>query len=316
MGHRWRAHIAALICAAALLALTACSSTASTGPNIPGGSSGTASAGIPQSTATATPTGCAALYPGSAAATSIPGFTSYTLVPTGSVMTPLSTSYGGTGQFTVETTNICFQGALSQVNGPFSGHSSVFASLLGAGLSFNSTFPYDGVTAARACKSGASCFNNNGQSSPEHYISFENLTSPQSGFVTYLLRVAAPPATPVCTPASDYANQAILHTWEITTAVTYDMPPLTTGSTANQGGGYAGGNLSTFCSAGSAGTILSFMENVAQSHGETLLNTSSTSFKVCLQQSPGAYFAVTVTANTGNVWTLNQTISAFGTPTC
>lgn len=316
MSHRWRARFTALLFAAALLTLTACSSTASTGANSPGGSSGPAGAGTPPPTATAAPTGCAALEPGSAAATSIPGFTSFALFPTGSVMTPLSTSYGGTGQFTIETTNICFQGTTTQVNGPFSGHSSVFAYLLGAGLNFNSTFPYDGATAARACRGGASCFNTNGLSNPEHYISFENLASPQSGYVTYHLRVAAPPAAPACAPASDYANQAILHTWEITTSLRYDMPPLTKGSTANQGGGYAGGNGSIFCSAGSAGTILNFMENVAKSHGETLMDTSSTSFKVCIEQAPEAYFAVTVTANSGNVWTMNQTIPAYGTPTC
>jgi hypothetical protein len=313
MSHHWRSRFTALVFTAALLALTACSTTSGTSAS---GSSSPAATSAPHATATAAPTGCAALEPTAVAATPIPGFTSYTLFPSGSVMTPLQTAYGGTGEFTIKETNICYPGTVAQVNGPYSGHSSVFAYLLGAGLDFNSTFPYDGVTAADVCASGANCFNTNGLSNFEHYISFEKLVSPTSGFVTYRLRLASPPANPVCSPSTDYSGQPIIHTWEITTSLTYVVPPLTKGSKANQGSGYAGGNLFTLCSAGSAATILPFMKSVAQSHGETLLNSTSSSFEVCLQQAAGAYFSVTVTANSGDVWTLNQTIPAFSTPTC
>jgi hypothetical protein len=314
MLHRWHLRLAGPLVVAALLALAACNSSTMTVTISTGGSPSPTSTSTTSATATPAATGCAAVEPGSAPATPIPGFTSQTLFPSGAVMTPLVTAYGATGQFTIEGTNICYQGTVDQVNGPYSGHSSIFAGLLGAGWDFNSTFPYDGMTAARTCHSGANCFNSNGLSTPQHYISFENLTSPQTGFVTYHLRVAIPPASPSCSPAANYASQPITLTWGITSSLTYDLPPLTKGSTANLGSGYAGGNLYTFCSAGSASTILSFMEGVAQANGETLLHTTSTSFQVCLQQAVSAYFTVTITANSGNVWTLNQSVPAL--PSC
>jgi len=312
MHHLWRSRYTALLFTAALLALTACSTTGAPA----GGQNNPTATGAPHATATATPAGCAGLLPGATAATPLPGFTSYKLFPSGSVMTPLHTAYGGTGQFLIKLTTICYPGNVSQVNGPYHDHTSIYANLLGMGLDFNSGFPYDGVTAADACASGASCFNTNGLSNFEHYISFEKLTSPVSGFVTYKLRVAMPPANPACSPPSDYSGQSIIHTWKITSTLTYAVPPLTKGSTTNSGSGYAGGNLFWLCSAGSGATILQFMKNVAQSHGEALLNSTSTSFEVCLKQAAGEYFSVTITTSTGNVWELNQTVPAFSDPTC
>lgn len=314
MLHLWRSRYTALLFTAALLALTACSTTSGSNPGGP--NPNPAATSVSQATATAAPTGCAALLPGATAATPIPGFTTYTLFPTGSVMKPLQTAYGGTGEFTIRETTLCYPGTVSQVNGPYSGHTSIYATLLGMGLDFNSGFPYDGVTAADACASGANCFNTNGLSNFEHYISFEKLTSPQSGFVTYRLRVASPPANPACSPPSDYSGQSIIHTWKITSAVTYAVPPLTKGSTANSGSGYAGGNLFWLCSAGSGATILQFMKGVAQSHGEALLHSTSTSFEVCLEQSAGQYFSITITTSTGDVWEMNQTVPVFTDPTC
>jgi hypothetical protein len=231
-------------------------------------------------------------------------------------MKPLQTTYGGAGQYTLKVTEICYPGTVAQVNGPYSGHKSIYANLLGMGLDFNSTFPYDGATAADVCAYYANCFNTNGLSNPEHYISFEKLTSPQAGFVTYRLRVAAPPARPACSPPGDYSGQPVLHTWGITSSLTYVVPPWTQGSTTNAGSGYAGGNLYWLCSAGSGATILQFMKGVAQSHGETLLHSTSTSFEVCLKQAAGQYFSVTITTSTGDVWQLNQTVPAFSDPTC
>jgi hypothetical protein len=310
MLHHWRPRIAALLCTAALLTLTACAT------NVQGGSSNPTATSGPKATATAKPAGCAALLPGATAAKPMAGFTTYTLFPSGSVMAPLHVAYGGTGQFTIRETDICYPGTVSQVNGPYHDHTSIYAHLLGAGLDFNSGFPYDGVTAADACASGASCFNTNGLSSFEHYISFEKLVSPQSGFVTYRLRVATPPANPACSPPGDYSGQSIIHTWKITNTLIYAVPPLTKGSTTNMGSGYAGGNLYWLCSAGSGATILQFMKGVAQSHGETLLNSTSTGFKVCIKQAAGQYFSVTITTSSGPVWQLNQTIPVYGDPTC
>jgi hypothetical protein len=94
-------------------------------------------------TATATPAAsCATILPGVTAPTSISGFGGL-IYPARAVATPLHASYGGTGQFTIQEIDVCFQGTTQQVAGPFSCHCSVYANLLGTGWGFNSTYPYE-----------------------------------------------------------------------------------------------------------------------------------------------------------------------------
>ncbi|HEY7833606.1 MAG TPA: hypothetical protein VIG30_08565 [Ktedonobacterales bacterium] len=256
-------------------------------------------------TATRTPApSCATLLPGASAAAAPAGFTGLQF-PTGAVMTAPHSSYGATGQFAIQQTDVCYAGTPDQVNGPFSGHSSVFAYLFGSGWGTSTTYPLDGQT-QKPCTTGANCFH----SGDEHYLSFENLTSPLTGFVTYHLRLGAPPPAPTCDPTFFGPSVSYSDTFGA-----YALPPLTKVSPAAGGEGFPGGTGTGFCSAGTSATILAFMQASAIAAGDTPRQITATSF--CVSVSSGGFYGQTVfVISSGNQWDINEYHPIASTPQC
>jgi hypothetical protein len=288
MRHNRALQTALLLCTVTMLA-TACNPS-TLGP-----------VATPTGTSTPAPS-CATLLPGATAAPSpIPGFFGL-IFPTGAVATALHASYGGAGQFTIQETDVCYQGTTQQVAGPFSCHCSVYANLLGTGWGFNSTYPYDGQT-RKACFSGATCFTSPFPANPEHYLSFENLHSPLTGYVTYHLRLATPPPAPTCDPTNYPSSEPYTYNFG-----GFAVPPLTKKSNA-LGGGFAGGYTYSLCSAGTPATILAFMRNAVTAAGRPITQSTATSISTCVPFAPGGtptpYFNdIVIAVATGNEWTM------------
>ena len=270
----------------------------------------TVSAPTPTPAATSTPTpSCATLLPGATAATAPGGYAGLTF-PSGTVMNAITAAYGGTGQFKVQKTQLCYHGTPDQVNGPFSGHTSSFAVLFGSGWGVSPTFPADGQTQA-ACDPGASCFRSGNPPYVEYYLSFENIQTPLSGYVTYQLRLATPPPYPTCNPT--YYGPSVAYTYNFDS---FNVPPLTKESDFAAGGGHMGGYTYGLCSAGTPATILAFMEASATANGYTLLGVTATNFHVCQAAGGGAFSRWDFTVSTGNEWQINRSSPVFMTANC
>jgi hypothetical protein len=223
-------------------------------------------------------------------------------------MKPLTSSYGGTGQFTVQQTGACYTGTADEVNGPFSGHSSVFAYLFGSGWGVSTTFPSDGQT-QQPCAAGASCFRSG--AAAEYYLSFENLTSPVTGFETYHLRLATPPLAPTCNPTYYGSSVSYMYTFQ-----GYAVPPLTKESDFAAGGGHMGGYTYGLCSAGTPASILAFMQGAVTAAGSTPMSVNATTFHICVSAGSGYYRTYTFAVGSGNEWTIDRSSPVFTTPTC
>jgi hypothetical protein len=292
----WRALNTGIVSLIGLALITACGTTGSV-----------AVVGTPTPTATPTPS-CATLLPGASAASAPAGFVGLRF-PTGAVMTSPHASYGGTGQFTVQETDVCYAGTLDEVNGPFLGHSSVFAYLLGSGWGTSTTFPLNGQTQT-PCSTGARCFRSGASPYVEYYLSFENLQSPITGYVTYHLRMATPPPYPTCNPT--YYGPSVPYSY---TFGSWALPPLSKVSSFALGGGHMGGYDYGVCSAGTPASILAFMEASVTAAGETPHNVTATGFCVSYMQS-GFYGEDSVSVGSGNEWAIDHTVPASTSPIC
>jgi hypothetical protein len=295
MTHRsWRT----LFLAGGILALTVVLSGCGTGTTV-------LITSTPSPTITPTPVpSCATILPGAGATSAPAGFTGLTF-PTGAVMKPLTSSAGGTGQFNVQQTDLCYSGTPDAVNGPFSGHTSVFANLLGAGWGQGNTFPSDGQTQA-ACAAGNFCLHNG----TEYYVALESILSPLAGFVTYHLKLATPPAAPTCNATYYGPSVPYIYTFD-----NWAMPPLTKESDFALGGGHAGGYDYGLCSAGTPASILAFVQAAAIAHGDTPHQVTSTSF--CVSYTQGGYYGENVVqVGSGNEWAIHHTAPAGSAPIC
>jgi hypothetical protein len=295
-GRFWRT----LLLAGGIVALAAALSGCGTGTTV-------LITSTPTPTITPTPTpSCATLLPGGGATSAPAGFSGL-IYPASAVMKPLTSSFGGAGQFTVQQTDVCYPGTPDAVNGPFSGHTSVFANLLGAGWGTGSnTFPGDGQNQA-ACTPGNFCLHNG----TESYVALESIQSPIGGFVTYHLRLATPPAAPTCNPS--YYGPSVAYTY---TFNNWAVPPLTKENDFALGGGHAGGYNYGMCSAGTPASILAFMLAAVTAHGDTPHQVTATSF--CTSYSPGAsaYGEYVVRVGSGNEWEIDRTSPAGTSPIC
>ncbi|HEV2237287.1 MAG TPA: hypothetical protein VGR57_11555 [Ktedonobacterales bacterium] len=298
----WRTVLLSAGILALALPLTAALSACGSGTTV-------AITNTPTPTITPTPVpSCATILPG-AGATSAPAGFEALHYPTGAVMKPLASSAGGAGQFTVQQTDVCFTGMPSDVNGPFSGRTSVFANLLGAGWGLSTTFPTDGQTQA-ACASGNSCLRDSG----EHYVALESIQSPLTGFVTYHLRLATPPAAPTCN--ATYYGPSVAYTYAFGN---WAVPPLTKESDFALGGGHAGGYDYGLCSAGTPASILAFMQASVTAHGDTPHQVTAASFCVSYSQGSGAstvYGDYTFRVSTGNEWSVSRSAPIYPAPHC
>jgi hypothetical protein len=300
----WPARGAAALIVAALWTFAGCGAS----PSVGSGSTGVGP--TPTATASATPAPSCATILTAAAAAAAPGGFAGLQFPSGAVMTALHASYGGTGQFTVQETDVCYQGTPDEVNGPFSGHSSVFAYLYGTGWGNSTTFPFDGQT-EKPCSAGASCFKTDASPTPERFLSFENLHSPITGFITYHLRLGTPPSAPTCNPTYYTGSTPYVYSFG-----GYSVPPLTRESDFAAGGGHAGGYTYGLCSAGTPGSILTFMQSSVQAAGNTPTNITSTGFRTCVAASGGYYRSISINVGGGNEWTMDVSAPLFTTASC
>jgi hypothetical protein len=260
----------------------------------------------PTPTITPTPVpSCATILPGAGATSAPAGFDTLHF-PTGAVMKPLASSAGGTGQFTVQQTDVCYSGTADAVNGPFSAHTSVFAMLLATGWGQGNTFPSDGQSQA-ACAAGNYCLHNG----TEYYVALESIQSPLTGYVTYHLKLATPPAAPTCNPT--YYGPSVAYSY---TFGDWAVPPLTKVSSFALGGGHAGGYDYGVCSAGTPASILAFMQAAVTAHGDTPHQVTATSFCTSYSPGAGAYGEYVFRVGTGNEWVISRTSPASSTPIC
>lgn len=238
----WRESVWSLLVIPALLLMSCGASTALT-------------PATPTTPPTATPTplpSCATILPGAHAAATIAGFSELRF-PTGAVDAGPTTSAGGVGQFTIQAYDVCYSGTQDDLVGPFSGHHSVTAYLLGAGFGTALTFPYQGAF-QQTCPHYCYDFADN-----QRYIAFENITDHGSGLITYRLRLAVPPPTPACHVPIYDTNPHPYFTAEAigsSSPTLVQFPPLTKEGTSD---GHMGSVTHYFCSAGTAATISAFM---------------------------------------------------------
>jgi hypothetical protein len=250
---------------------------------------------------------CATLLRGGGVASAPAAFGGLTF-PAGAVMTPLQSSFGGTGEFAIQETDVCYAGTADEVNGPFSSRTSVFANLLGAAWGPNSTYPYDGQSQS-TCRGGDSCFKSGAVD--EYYLSFEDLHSPLTGFFTYHLRLATPPTPPTCNASFYPASAPYVYAWG-----GFATPPLTKESDSALGGGHAGGYTYGLCSAGTPASILSFMQAAVRATGAPVQAVTASSFNTCVAASGGFYRSISFNAGGGNEWGMNVSSPIFTTATC
>src|SRR5262249_2522737 len=130
---------------------------------------------------------CAALLPGSVAASAGSGFPGVTF-PTGAVMTqPPATVGGGDGQFKVQDVEVCAPATTAAAV------SSFYASGLPAGGWASATvFPYNGQL-HKACT--GKCWT---RDHATRKVTIENVQDKAGGVATYHMRLAAPPTLPAC----------------------------------------------------------------------------------------------------------------------
>lgn len=264
MASLWFTRLKVGLLGLALLMATACGST------VGGGSATPTATTTPAPTSTATPS-CATLDPGATNAATIANFTDVHF-PTGAVIKTTATTGDGAGKFTITEYDLCYTGTLDQVNGPFSGHSSVFAYLLGGGWGSGSPslFPYN-AELQTACTTGANCFIS-GADIEDRFATFENLTDHGGGLITYHMRLALPPAAPTCNTNFD-GTDYVASLDGFTPGV--PLPPLSRTVGNNASGGIRGTDV---CSAGTVASISAFMTASLTAVGYTLVASDSRCF--------------------------------------
>jgi hypothetical protein len=293
----WRAYVCLVALSVALTGVAACGEQTVVL---------TPTATIPP-TATPLPS-CATLLPGSVAATPITGFTEVQF-PTGAVDAGPHPSYGGTGQFTIQEYDACYTGTQDDLTGPFSGHHSVTAYLLGSGWGTSQTFPYTGDT-QQPCAQNCFDFADN-----QRYLALDQITDHGNSLITYRMRLAAPPAAPSCNPTyyPSATPYSIYFNADASSLYHFQLPPLSKLSNFN-GGGHAGGYDTPICSAGDYPSILAFMNASVTAAGWTVMSpTSATGFSAQLAQN-GHTYSIDVSTNSGYISTANEWILTVHVP--
>ena len=186
-----------------LLAVAACG-TASTQGNTPTTPPRTTPTSVVTPTAAATPIPtCVNLLPGATPVGALAGFTDITF-PAGTVKANMQATTAGPAVFQIVQYDICFTGQVSDVNGPFSAHQSIFARLLASGWGQGnpSGFPYDGQLIGDCHPQPDFCLITtltDAQTTPtERLATIEKITDHGNGTITFHLQLAYPPPIPNC----------------------------------------------------------------------------------------------------------------------
>ena len=293
---RWRASACLVALGAAMAFVAAC------------GAQTVVLSSTPTAPPTATPPpSCAMLLPGSVAATPIAGFTDVQF-PSGAMDAGPHQSYGGTGQFAILEYDVCYTGTQDDLTGPFSGHHSVTAYLLGAGWGTSQTFPSMG-DAQQPCAQYCFDFADN-----QRYLTLDQITDHGNSLITYRMRLAAPPPTPNCNPTyyPNATSYSIYFDPNASSLYHFQLPPLSKISNFN-GGGHAGGTDTPICSAGDYPSIIAFMNASVTAAGWTVANLSATGFSAQLVQS-GRTYSIDVSTNNGLISTPNEWVLTVHVP--
>lgn len=279
--------VSTLALATSLLLLVACSSTGSTGSGKTPSATNTA---VPP-TATTTPTTCSQL-PGLSAATALSLFG--LTYPPGAVAAAPHNSAGGTGQFTVSVYSACAPNTDASLTFATGKGPTPFSKvLLFSGWAPSKTFPADGQFQS-SCSS--ECFVNGDGTD---YLALASITPVVNGLVTFQMIVATPPTAPTCDP-SHFGNNTYVTSIQGPNSTTIYLPPLTRIST-DMGGGYAGGVVTSYCSAGSGASVNAFLQATLPNGGWTSNGPSS------WKTSNGTEtWTMDITVNTPAMWTINQ----------
>ena len=283
-----------LLALSSTLLLAACTSAAKK----PAGSTGAPTAPPATNTATAPtatsePTSCAQLsgYSGAAALTAF-GLT----YPPGTVATAPRNSAGGTGQFTISVYSACAPNTDANLTFATGKGPQPFATvLLFSGFAPSTTFPADGQFQS-SC-SGQCFVSGDGT----QYLALASITPVVNGLVTFQLITATPPSAPACDP-THFGNTTYVTSIKGPNNTTIYLPPLTR-VTTDQGGGYAGGVITSYCSAGSGASVNAFLQATLPNGGWQSAGPSS------WKTSNGTLtWTMDIVVNTPVMWTINQHI--------
>jgi hypothetical protein len=183
---------------------------------------------------------CATSLNGAAPATAIAGFDDVTF-PSGAAMTPVKSSLGGSSQFTILETDVCFSGPRSGI-----------PTLSGASWSVSPSFPYQGAL-LQACAS--QCY----QMANLRYVALEQITDRGNSVFTYHLRLAAPPPAPTCN--ANFSNSPLQGVQTSVDGVS--LPPITY-AVPNNAPNLRGYDL---CSSGTAASVTAFLTSTLPATG-------------------------------------------------
>jgi hypothetical protein len=215
-------------------------------------------------------------------------------LPPGTYLGAPVTSGGGTGQYTVVTYTLCFQGSESAINGgvltPTATPSSTIGYLVHAGWNPDNLFP-DPTSFAYLdiCSNEHTCLNDGGTPNPFTFVGFDGYASHSGGYTTFALHVATIAAPSCLNDPQYYAGTPKYTIYQDGNSLTpsanpvyhFQMPPGTRVSTF-LGGGTAGSSYVYYCSAGASATVVAFLEQAMQNVGYTLSNQTATGFEASI----------------------------------
>ncbi|MFI5272691.1 MAG: hypothetical protein ACHQ4H_06625 [Ktedonobacterales bacterium] len=250
---------------------------------------------------TVTPTpqpACATLDPGSVPFTGLNGVPGLTM-PAGTYISGASTNGGGSGQYTVVSYTLCFQGGESAIDG---GSSSTTVNLLKqSGWKVNNLFPDPtNFSYLDYCSNSHICLNTAGSPNPFIFAGFDDYVSHSGGYTTFRTQFGTITA-PTCLNDPTYYTGTPKYTlYEDGNSASssnptyhFQMPPGTRVSTYT-GGGTAGSTYVYFCSSGTQATIVAFLKLALQNGGWTISNLSASGFNVTTGNNPTYSIAVNV----------------------
>jgi hypothetical protein len=258
---------------------------------------------LPSPTPTATPL-CVQLVPGATPANGVQGVPGIQL-PTSTYIGAAIPGGGGTGQYTVESYTLCFQGTESAIDGgtltPQATPTSTLGYLVHAGWKANNLFPDPSNFAyLDYCSSGHTCVNSSGSPDPFTFVGVDEFSGHSGGYTTFRLQVATI-AAPTCLNDPNYYSGTPAYTIyqdgnsASSSNPTYHflMPPGTRVSTY-KGGGTAGSTYVYYCSAGTRASVVSFLQQAMQNDGYTISNASASGFSAAKGSNPTYQIDVSV----------------------